>query len=275
MPASPKDINALTAKLVRAEEHIRNLREFWNEFREKAYPIETEDMSGAYRKYSLGSVAPMPPNIPLITGDVVHNLRTALDHFAHRLVCVGTNDPGPFDFVHFPTGESAKEVKDSIRAISKCLKPDAVEALKKVEAYPAGAGQLLWHIHQLDIIDKHRLLLTVASQNRLQSMSPAEIARIREQFSDTLADIPEANDPFIFLKSGTPSFPLETGTMLAFLPIEKVHDNIHFPIELAFGEPEIVRGKPVIETLHQGAGLVRDIFMRWDKQGLFGRRYDW
>jgi hypothetical protein len=106
--------------------------------------------------YYLGSVAPVPTDVPSITGDAVHNLRSALDHFAYRLVCVGTDSPGPFDSVYFPIGERAREFKVRIRAIRKCLQPDAVKALTEIQAYPSGAGQALWHIHKLDIIDSKR-----------------------------------------------------------------------------------------------------------------------
>src|SRR5580704_152309 len=71
MPAPPKDWIALTAKLERAEEHIFNLKEFWNRFRDKAYPILFQDTpDGTYRMYYLGSVAPIPTDVPSITGAV-------------------------------------------------------------------------------------------------------------------------------------------------------------------------------------------------------------
>ncbi len=265
MPAPPKDWVALTAKLERAEQHIFNLKEFWNRFRDDAYPILHQDTpDGAYRMYYLGNVAPIDADIPLIAGDAIHNLRSALDHLAYRLVCVGTDSSGPFDHVYFPTGERPRKFKARVRTIRKCLQPDAVKALTEVQAYPGGAGDALWNLHQLDIIDKHHLLLTLAAQNRFHSMSPAEIAEIRYQFKIPLANIPEANDPFMFLKSGMPRFPLEANTVLDILPISEVHENIQFPIEIAFGEPEIVKGKSVIETLHQTASLVRNMFMLWN-----------
>ena len=271
MSAPPKDIIALTAKLQRAEEHIFKLQEFWREFRtDDTYPIRSQDTAdGAYRMYSLGPVAPIPADVPLITGDAVHNLRSALDHVAYRLVCVGTNSPGPFDSVYFPTGKDAKKFKARIQAIDKWLRPEAIKELTNVEAYGGGQGEILWHIHYLDIIDKHRLLLTVTSLNRFHSMSPAEIARIRHQFAGVLANVPESNDPIMFLKSGTPRLSMEAGDVLDIFPIAEVHEKMEFPIEIAFGEPEIVKRKPVAEFLNQAASSVRRIITLWDSLGLF------
>jgi len=272
MPAPPKDWVALTAKLERANEHLFKLKEFWDGFVDDgAYPVRFQDMpyGKTYRLYYLGAVAPIPADVPLVTGDAIQNLRSALDHLAYRLVCVGTQSSGPFDRVYFPIGERAREFKARIRAIRKCLTPDAVKALTEIEAYPGGKGESLWHIHCLNNIDKHRLLLTVTSQNRFHSMSPAEIAYIRSKFLKPLENVPEANAPKMFLKSGRRQLSLVTGNVLEFLPISEVHENMHFPIEVAFGEPQIVKGKPVLEMLHQVADGIRNIFMTFDQFGLF------
>ena len=39
-------------------------------------------------------------------------------------------------------------------------------------------------------------------------------------------------------------------------------------LEVAFGEPKVVEGKPVIETLHQAAYLMNDIFISFNGLGL-------
>lgn len=269
MPAPPKDWIALTAKLERAEHHIFALREFWGGFiKGGAYPILSQDAwDGSHRMYYLGSVAPIPADVPLIVGDAIHNLRSALDHLAYRLVSVGKQSPGPFKRIYFPIAKSPIEFEAKIRDLKKCLTPSAVSALTKVEAFLGGTGEIYWHIHRLNIIDKHRLLLTVTSQNRLRSMSPGEIAKIRSMFLGVLENIPEANDPKMFLKSGIRHLSLETDHVLDILPISEVHETMHFPIELAFGESE-VNDKPVVEMLQQAATIIRNLFMVFDNSGL-------
>jgi hypothetical protein len=269
MAAPAKESIALYAKLEWAEEHIFKLKESWDVFiEEDSYPIRFQDTpDGSQRLYYLGPVAPIRVEFPLRTGDVIHNLRSALDHLAYRLVCVGTASSGPFDRVYFPIGDRPDRFEAGIQAIKKCLRSDAVKPITEIHAYPGGPGELLWQLHQLDNIDKHRLLLTVISQNRLRSMSPAEISKIRSQFL-RMRDIPEANDPKMFLKAGVSHLSLEANHVLDILPISEVHENMHFPIELAFGEPETVMGKSVVETLHQAAGSIRNIIGRFDDDGL-------
>jgi hypothetical protein len=272
MPAAPKDIVALNSKLERAEHHLFNLKDFWTSFidEEKAYPILFQDAAdGSHRLYYLGSVAPIPADVPLIMGDAVQALRSALDHMAYRLVCVGTASDGPFTDVYFPTAETPDKFEAKIKTIEKRLAPEAVKQLRKVAAYQGGNGEIIWHIDRLNNIDKHRLLPTVTSQNRMHSMSPVEIAKIRRDFLGELSPVPEALDPKLFLKEGIRHISLEAGHILDIFPISQVHDNMHFPIELAFGQPPIIKGKPVLETLHQASHLIYQLFMSFDSLGLF------
>jgi hypothetical protein len=272
MAAPIKDWIALTAKLKRAEEHIFNLREFWSGFIDAgAYPILSQDVPDrSYRLYYLGSVEAIPADVPLIIGDAIQNLRSALDHLAYRLACIGKQSSGPFKRIYFPIGDDPQKFEAGIRAIKQCLTPAAVKALTEIKAYPRGDGEIFWQINCLNNIDKHRLLLTVTSQNRLHSMAPAEIAKIRYQFAGVLQNVPEINDPKMFLKQGVRHLSLEARHVLDVFPMSEVHENMQFPIEIAFGEPEIVKGKPVVEMLHQAASGIRSIFMAFDSFGLLG-----
>jgi hypothetical protein len=43
---------------------------------------------------------------------------------------------------------------------------------------------------------------------------------------------------------------------------------MHFAFEVAFGEPEIVKGKSVLVTLYHLAHLIRHIIYAFDRDGL-------
>ena len=72
----------------------------------------------------------------------------------------------------------------------------------------------------------------------------------------------------MFLKQGVRRLSLEAGQIFDIFPMSEVHENMQFPIEIAFGEPEIVKGKPVLEMLHQVASLMHNIFVTFDGLGL-------
>ena len=43
---------------------------------------------------------------------------------------------------------------------------------------------------------------------------------------------------------------------------------MNFLLEIAFGEPKIVEGKPVFELLHQAATVIGGIMLNFDQAGL-------
>jgi hypothetical protein len=167
--APPYDFQALTAKLERAKEHIFNLRTFWGDFvNNDTYPIRFDETpDGFYRMYYLENVAAIPADVPTIAGDAIQNLRSSLDHLAYRLVCVGTKSAGPFSRVYFPIGQTPKEFKTRIRAIQKCLTPNAEKALLEIEAnlrFTASSAQL--------VVVRQPLRLAIISPPRLNGAVP-------------------------------------------------------------------------------------------------------
>jgi hypothetical protein len=270
MSASWEVTNALTAKIERAEEHLFKLKVAWDHFVESgSFAIEhRDDTNSGNRIYFLRDVAPIPADIPLIAGDAVHNLRSALDHLAHHLAVVGRGQPGPFGDVSFPIRENETKYKKYGARQILGLRDDAVKAIDGIEPYSGGRGELFWHLHCLDIADKHRLLLTIGSQTRFRSMSPAEIADIREKFLDALQHADPKNDPGLFLKeSSFPNFPLKAGSLLDIVAFSEAQENMHFQIELSFGEPRM-EGIPVLVVLHDIAYRIRSVISAWDVAGI-------
>jgi hypothetical protein len=283
MGVAPKAYPVLFAKLERAKEHIVNLQETWRRFADgHGYPVEADDdPKTGYRTYKIGAVAPIPENIPVILGDAVHNLRSSLDHLIYRLVSVYTNGLGPFTHLYFPIGADAVSFEDGLKRASECktkptgvvqrLGPAAIKAIRSIEPYPGGRGELLWQLHKLDILDKHCLLLTVGACNDRQTMSLGQIANLRYLYSRVLDDIPEANDPVVFMDASEKMhFPLKSGYILGTYPKSQMHEKMQFPVEVAFGEPEVLKGKLVVVTLHSMAQAIRDIFIEFDRAGFLG-----
>ncbi len=68
---------------------------------------------------------------------------------------------------------------------------------------------------------------------------------------------------------GARIFPVKEGHRLFTVPESEVDENMKFLLNIAFAEPEIVRGNPVIETLHEMTNLVRYVIFEFDRNGLF------
>jgi hypothetical protein len=104
-----------------------------------------------------------------IAGDVIHNLRSALDHLANQLVLVGLiatplSTPlteAEWRQIEFPICDGIAKYKSSKAGKVKGMTPMAKEAIDRLKPYKGG-NDALWRIHELDNIDKHRTLFTVA-----------------------------------------------------------------------------------------------------------------
>jgi hypothetical protein len=97
-------------------------------------------------------------------GDVVHNLRSALDHLAWELAKWETGLPKSPDKCCFPIGRSFDNYKTIKQGGAVAgMSPEAEKAIDDLRPYKKGT-EPLWRIHHLDIVDKHRHLLIAGYQ---------------------------------------------------------------------------------------------------------------
>ncbi len=254
-------LTLVRAKVERAKQHIRQLdTELRAFFDARPYVV------GAKRNpqtrqlvYYVSSVRDTPISIATMTGDVLHSLRSALDHLAYQLVLVGTGQPGPFTHVYFPIADDAAKYKAESPGKVKGMRQAAIDAINAVKPYKGG-NDTLWRLHKLNNVDKHRLLITVGSHFGSVNIAPViqrESERAWSQdptFSDLATKIQLGP---LFLRPADRLFPLKAGDELYIdAPDAEVNEKIQFRFGVAFGEPQVAEGEPLLETLQQMADLV-------------------
>jgi hypothetical protein len=199
----------------------------------------------------LKDVKEPPAEWSLLIGDCVQNLRSSLDHLAFQLARLTTRVPPPG--TEFPIFRSGPK----FRKRDKKGLPARGSGWYKVRAFPRSAQticerlqpyhgrawpetRLLWQLHELSIVDKHRLLhaanyyavgsnleVSLTGDTRLAGykLTPgrlkerAVLARLRMGWSDVGA---------------------------------QVHVNPHLAIRIVFdqgGEARSVRGRDLVGTL--------------------------
>ncbi len=101
---------------------------------------------------------PVPLALSAIVGDLVHNLRAALDLLACDLVLLaGKSAKG----VYFPFCENAADLPRIIKERNlHRAGPDIVQAVRSLKPYKGG-NIALRAVHDIDIADKHQTLLPV------------------------------------------------------------------------------------------------------------------
>src|SRR5690349_1920178 len=88
-------LSEIRLKVERAIKHIDDLAAVCKAFiNSTPYTLdrETEPKTGYYH-FSVTNVQAPPPDVGLIAGDAIHNLRSALDHLACQLVLANGNVP--------------------------------------------------------------------------------------------------------------------------------------------------------------------------------------
>jgi hypothetical protein len=241
-------------KVDRARKHADDLemevRAFWD-----ADPFEVEmvgDPLVGEGSFRVKRMAAVPERIALIAGDAAHNVRSALDHFAWAAVSSGVRGRQTY----FPVWSSSpaptpaqwqKQVSQQMNGASAEL----IEAVVKLEAWEAGRDSLLWAIHELDRVDKHRLLLpTVVVFTGISLDGDSYELTVVKKFSGVEAPRPLVLAP----RQWTP---LKEGKTLLSSPdgagLSAAKATLTF--DLTLGEPARMREESAVTWLRILAGL--------------------
>jgi hypothetical protein len=179
-------------------------------------------------------INPLPHNVSFLIGDIVHNLRAALDHLTYGIVkAIGGSASMN---LYFPIDESRRQLVNTDRKreietkVPKLL--DIIFDEIKPFNTPDGDG-FLWSLNQLDRIDKHRMIIPT-----LQITTVPGVYAVSDQGS-------RMDDCSLTVS--------DTGLVKGFKlggkwKIER-HGKPRFDIFLAEGD--VFVGEPVIPTLAQ------------------------
>jgi hypothetical protein len=245
---SDERLALIQAKVKRAEKHLRDLEVVRNRFiATNPYVILRErDPQTGDHIFKITDLQAPPAEISLIAGDVIHNIRSALDHLAYQLVYANGN-------IHtrqtaFPIGESATEYHAQRGRRVKGMAQSAIDAIDAAEPYKGGQGERLWAIHYLDIADKHHaLLITLICMPRMVTQFSAHWV-LNPGHRAPRFSLPNSRKP---LKDGDVFFTCEPG----------LENETKVTFDVTFTEPEVVKGEPLFEFLKQATDLVDGLIL--------------
>jgi len=177
-------LTGVDLKIGRAKRKLADLDErIKTAFAPNLYRISSEfDSEIAEQVYSVHDLPAIDPEWALEIGEVLYQLRSALDHLAWQLVEL--NGSSPSEQTQFPIRDSPND-KNGQRLPLQTLLPQVKDAqilkpIDECQPYNAGDGTdhtiqkarttPLWHLKALNNVDKHRLLLVVVSAVDFDSM---------------------------------------------------------------------------------------------------------
>lgn len=206
-----------------------------------------DQQTGKFRTTYIGH-RDMPMQFALIVGDAVHTLRSAFDYMAVALSSppVGTGDP---DRTYLPTGKGRQEFIEACYGVPagsgkrktdskmKGAPADALRMIEELEPYDGGKHSIR-ALHDLDIRDKHKLLIPALSRLRVDRL---DISFGGKTLSLGATDfLPEGNG-FTF----NAFFEIPGATLHEFT----VEPNFRATFEVVFGKGQPLEGQSVIESV--------------------------
>jgi hypothetical protein len=174
------DLTGVELKLGRAETHLAHLdRLLKDALHPDRYRISVQrDPQTTEHVYRVHDLPTIDPEWSVVIGEILFNLRSALDHLAWQLVLLDGGTPGTqtqFPIRATPFNKKGDLIGGDLNPAIKS--PKILDALEKCQPYNGDITPShpiernpLWRLHRLNNIDKHRLLLVVVhvlDQHRL------------------------------------------------------------------------------------------------------------
>lgn len=225
-------LDAIRSKINRANEHINDLATACKTFIDSTPFVldRVTDPSTGYYHFKLTNIQPPPPEISLITGDAIHNLRSALDHLACELVLA--NGQTPLRQTCFPIFDTATKYQNMDTKKVRGMSRGALRAIDAAKPYKGG-NEALYTLHELDIADKHHALLTTIVA---VGEAAIEVRITLQNFKAPPFALPNFQTP---LNGGDVFFICEPG----------VEDQTRIDFDVALCEPKIIKGRPIVRAL--------------------------
>ena len=189
------------------------------------------DTDTQFIHYNIGN--PIPPDLPLILGDAIHNLRTALDHAMWEFLGIpgGTQDPS----ASFPFSKTKIDYEAACKGI-KTTFPNTEKFFISIEAYETGKGKYLYGLNRLNILDKHKILTPVVNLAEIEQIKI--VYQNGKTWSHSFGKFPISPDGIARIPIG---IPIDC--------IVQCYNNAKPTVEVEFGKVDVFEKFPLFETL--------------------------
>lgn len=157
------NLAGIEAKLKRARDTLNALATELTAYMGQNYRVEGKLVGRRYAFYAYG-----PPDLPLsfsvIVGEIVHHLRSSLDHLVTELVAIGPGG-GKANRLEFPICSSPEIFKKACKdGKIKGVSGVAQQTIEQCQPYhmAPSSHSILTILNNLNVVDKHRTLVLAA-----------------------------------------------------------------------------------------------------------------
>lgn len=252
MESFDERVKHISLKILWAEKHLQKLEQELALFFEQnpfkvSVRIDEEDRKPIYY---VASIDPVPDTISLIAGDIIQNLVTALDHLAYQLVRKDTNDAPPKpNAIYFPIASDLDRYEESKMRRLQGASQATIKAIDQVKPYKGG-NDLIWSLHALNNIEKHRVLLTVGIKTAGMEVYHMIQDSIQKTFPQEAIDAIRSMG--LFIKETEKGFPLAEGYELYIgAANEKPKADMRFRFDVGLNEAGILDEQSLLKVLRE------------------------
>lgn len=222
-------------KVQRANHHIDELNAIVARFGATPfYEIIVDKDTGGGSQIAINPIQTVPNSLPLIIGDVVHNLHSALDHLATSCIRKGG---GKERDALFPFHKERKNLVSDTAKLDpiKSAIPGAKRLIiDEIQPCDDGNGSDLYALHTLDVTDKHKQLIVLAT------VTLAGHLIVRNDAGD------------VILGTRTLKFDPNNKTVVPIGPLPEnitIEHDYKATLDILFAEPAALRNESVSPTL--------------------------
>ena len=195
-----------------------------------------------------------PPDLSLIFGDAIHNLRVALDILANDIVVLSGTQPRK---VYFPFAEDSSGLEDQIKSKLKGASSDAIDMIRALKPY-RGGNDALRALHDLDITDKHFAIITLGIGGTTPPLPMRQVGY--ERISGDRPNRVTIEADFGRL----PVIPIDTSGFAGMGNARIVGKIAGSEVIPALGDGTALARRPVIETLDQLCNMTQGIVQSFE-----------
>jgi hypothetical protein len=225
-------LHGVGLKIERAISHVAEVDALIRTFGDSHRIIREIEPDGVSEMVKL-HVGPMPEMLPVVIGEVIFQLRSALDFVVCGLVAANHKS---VEHVHFPIAENKMKFKN-MREIIRKLPSKAQRYLRRLKPYgdgTGGRGDILWALNHLRNSDVHTGLLTLVAHGQ-----DVEVVY-------SISGTPEST-----VVVEVPQQPVERELFFARSTHGAKVDLRKINFDVAFRDIKIFEGKPLITVLQQ------------------------
>lgn len=238
-------------KVKRAEKHLAELSQMFKRSKPFGYYLETNYKTGERATFAKRN-EDVANEAAIVIGDVLHNLRAAIDHAYWNCTEKHAKSDGERRNIQFPITSTETAFRESVlTGLPSRVSQDFANALASLKPYRDGGNLLLCAIHDLDVMDKHKLLVPTGNFTKIDSTM---IQRLVPDFPSGLINCGVGNCYRDVVWSVMPM--TWTQRRKAKIPPSNIIEvELDVPVEIIISD--INPTKPAIQTLQELIDLTR------------------